>query len=187
MKLQRYFGKKSPKNADILFWNRQSFLRFNQFRINQTLKTLSKKHRLVFLTLPRLLHVNQEGLPGYFDPNVPSGIHNFDLDRQSQLAVETLFPDLITRRIENFFPIVHSMLVMGSVGSIAQTEKSQGFYRHPVTVAFKLAFSTHIRGHGRFQLGLYCVKIFGKNIGSGRTAQQGNGQDGKALFHGFSC
>lgn len=117
-------GKNSPNNADILFWNRQSFLRFNQFRIDQTLKTLSKNHRLVFLTLPRLLHVNQEGLPGYFDPNVPSGIHSFDLDRQSQLAAETLFPHLITRRNENLFPIIHSMLIMGSVGSIAQTDKS---------------------------------------------------------------
>ncbi len=114
----------SSKDSGILFRNRQTFLRFNQFRINRTYQSLSSIDRLVFLVIPRLLHVNQEGLPGYFRENVPCGIHNFNLDRESQIAAETMFPKLILRRNEDFSPIIHTMLIMGSIGSIAQTQKS---------------------------------------------------------------
>ena len=115
---------KPSKDSGKLFWNRQAFLRFNQFRLDRTYQSLSSRDRLVFLVIPRLLHINQEGLPGYINEDVPCGIHNFNLDRESQMAAETLFPNIILRRNKNFSPFIHSMLIMGSVGSIAQTQKS---------------------------------------------------------------
>jgi adenylate cyclase class 1 len=117
-------GKNIHKDSGKIFWNRQAFLRFNQFRLNRTYQSLSSRDRLVFLVIPRLLHVNQEGLPGYFREDVPCGIHNFNLDRESQIAAETMFPNMILRRNEKFDPIIHTMLIMGSIGSIAQTQKS---------------------------------------------------------------
>ena len=114
----------TSKDSGKIFRNRQAFLRFNQFRLNRTFQSLSSRDRLVFLVIPRLLHVNQEGLPGYFREDVPCGIHNFNLDREAQIAAETMFPKMILRRNENFSPIIHTMLIMGSIGSIAQTQKS---------------------------------------------------------------
>ena len=112
-------------NAETLFYNRQAFKRFNQFKIDRTLNTLSEIDRLIFTTVPRLLHVNQEGLPGYVDEkNVPCGIMNFTMDHESLVASEKLFPNVIIRRQENLTPVIHTALLMGSLGSIAQSKKS---------------------------------------------------------------
>ena len=59
--------EEKQNDAETLFYNRQAFKRFNQFKIDRTLNTLSEIDRLIFTTVPRLLHVNQEGLPGYVD------------------------------------------------------------------------------------------------------------------------
>ncbi len=116
------------KGMDIkpgnLFTNRQAFLRFNQFKTDRTMKTLSESDRTVFAVLPRLLHVNQEGLPGYLDNQVPCGIVNFELTRECQVHCEKLFPNVIIRRNERLNPVIHSVLLIGSVGTVAQTKKS---------------------------------------------------------------
>jgi len=111
-------------DEEMLFSNRQDFLRFNRFKIDRNLITLSEIDRLIFLVAPRLLHVHQEGLPGYFEGDPPCGIHNFTLDKESQIAAEKLFPDVIIRRNPELKPVIHTALLMGSVGSIAQTKKS---------------------------------------------------------------
>ncbi len=49
---------------------------------------------------------------------------NFTLDYESRIAAEKLFPDVIIRREETLNPVIHTALLMGSVGSIAQTKKS---------------------------------------------------------------
>ena len=117
--------KEKQNDAETLFYNRQAFKRFNQFKIDRTLNTLSAIDRLIFTTVPRLLHVNQEGLPGYVnEKDVPCGIMNFTMDHESQVAAEKLFPDTIIRRQANLNPVVHTALLMGSLGSIAQSKKS---------------------------------------------------------------
>jgi len=117
--------EEKQNDAETLFYNRQSFIRFNQFKIDRTLRTLSEVDRLIFSTVPRLLHVNQEGLPGFVDDkNVPCGIMNFTMDHESRVAAEKLFPEIIIRRQENLNPVIHTALLMGSLGSIAQSKKS---------------------------------------------------------------
>ncbi len=70
-------------DEEMLFSNRQDFLRFNRFKIDRNLITLSEIDRLIFLVAPRLLHLHQEGLPGYFEGDPTCGIHNFNLDKES--------------------------------------------------------------------------------------------------------
>ena len=53
--------------SEALFANRQAFKKFNRFKISQTLKTLSEIDRLIFIAIPRMLHVNQKELPGYIN------------------------------------------------------------------------------------------------------------------------
>jgi adenylate cyclase, class 1 len=123
------FTKKSQRkhilaDEEIVCSNKQDYLMFNRFKIDRTMKTLSRIDRLIFLVLPRLLHVHQEGLPGYFDGDPPCGIHNFELNKEAQIAAEKLFPNIIIRRNPKLNPIIHTALLMGSLGSIAQTKKS---------------------------------------------------------------
>jgi len=118
--------KQITADSQALFDNRKEFLKFNRYKIDRTLKTLSEIDRLIFAAVPRLLHIHQPGLPGYFesDKKVPCGIFNFKIDREMEVACEKLFPDAVWRRNEELDPVIHSVLLMGSVGSIAQTKKS---------------------------------------------------------------
>ncbi|MBT5029046.1 MAG: adenylate cyclase [Nitrospina sp.] len=121
---KKFAQTSSQTDEEMLFSNRQNFLRFNRFKIDRNLITLSDIDRLIFLVIPRLLHVHQEGLPGYFEGDPPCGIYNFLLDKEAQIAAEKLFPDVIIRRNQSLKPVIHTALLMGSVGSIAQTVKS---------------------------------------------------------------
>ncbi|MDH5762826.1 MAG: class I adenylate cyclase [Nitrospinota bacterium] len=112
------------KISNTLFNNRQLFLRYNQYKINRILETLSPNDRLVFTLIPRLLHINQEGLPGYIEDNVPAGIYNFEINQECRMAAEKLFPEIILRGGENHSPFIRTVLLMGSTGSIAQSKKS---------------------------------------------------------------
>lgn len=112
------------KDLNTLIDNRRFFLRFNQYKINQAQKVFSESCRSVFMTIPRLLHVNQQGLPGYVEGDVPCGIYNYSIDLQSQFFGEKLFRNRVIRRNENLSPVIHSLLLVGSMGSVAQNEKS---------------------------------------------------------------
>lgn len=110
--------------ASTLFSNRQLFIRYNQYKINRILQTLSSRDGQVFTVIPRLLHVHQKGLPGYIQEDVPCGIHNFTVNAECRFASERLFPNIIIRRNERFTPFIETVLLMGSTGSIAQSQKS---------------------------------------------------------------
>ncbi len=114
----------APETTDILFDNRQAFHRFNRFKLTRTFQTLPPGERWIFYLIPRLLHINQEGFPGYVAGDAPCGINNFILTKESQVACEFMFPDLISSRPKNLKPIIQTALLMGSVGSIAMTKKS---------------------------------------------------------------
>ena len=117
-------GDDKQSISEILFENRQAFIKFNRFKTSQTLKTLSPIDQLIYTVIPRLLHVNQEGLPGYVGEDVPCGIFNYTLDNETKIALEKLFPDVIVRKNSRERPVIQTILLMGSVGSIAQTYKS---------------------------------------------------------------
>jgi len=112
------------KISNTLFNNRQLFLRYNQFKFNRILETLSATDRLVFTLIPRLLHINQKGLPGYIQDDVPCGIYNFKINQEYQIAAERLFPNRIIRGGENHSSFIDTVLLMGSTGSMAQSQKS---------------------------------------------------------------
>ena len=63
-KIKKLRKKLKKNDLEALTDNRQSFLKFNRFKIHRNLVTLSEIDQTIFLTIPRLLHVHQEGLPG---------------------------------------------------------------------------------------------------------------------------
>lgn len=111
-------------SSDRLVENRKLFLGFNQYKIDRAQKKFSEARKNVFLSIPRLLHVNQPGLPGYVEGETPCGIYNYTIDMQCQFSGESLFPDQPIVRNENLSPAIQSLLLVGSMGSIAQNDKS---------------------------------------------------------------
>tara|TARA_B100000686_G_scaffold335831_1_gene404928 strand:- start:2856 stop:4805 length:1950 start_codon:yes stop_codon:yes gene_type:complete len=71
-----------------------------------------------------MLHVNQKNIPGYISDDVPCGIFNYKLDQETQRVLEKIFPGIILRKTSEKKPIIQTILLMGSLGSIAQTKKS---------------------------------------------------------------
>ena len=110
--------------SEEIFRNRQIFLRYNQFKLDRIKEILSFKDRRIFTLIPRLLHTHQEGLPGYIEGDVPQGIHNYTVSHETRFVAEELFPEILIHRPENFEPFIETILIMGSVGSIAHTQKS---------------------------------------------------------------
>ena len=66
--------------SNELFNNRQIFLRYNQFKLDRIKEILSFRDRRIFTIIPRLLHSNQEGLPGFIPGDMPQGIRNYIVD-----------------------------------------------------------------------------------------------------------
>ncbi len=110
--------------SNELFNNRQLFIRYNRFKLDRINEILAFRDRRVFTIIPRLLHSNQEGLPGYIEGNVPQGISNYVLTPEILFTAEELFPGVIIRRNVEFKPFIETVLLMGSIGSIAHTQKS---------------------------------------------------------------
>ncbi len=110
--------------SNELFHNRQTFLRYNQHRINEIFSNLNPEDRKVFTLIPRLLHINQKGLPGFITDQVPCGIQGFPLSYECRFAQESLFPDVHSQPNQNLNPFIECILLMGSAGSIAQNVKS---------------------------------------------------------------
>lgn len=110
--------------SNQLFFNRKIFLRYNQFKLDRINEILSFTDRRIFTLIPRLLHTHQEGLPGYLPGKVPQGVHSFTVNHECQFTGEELFPETIIRRQEYVKPFIESIMLMGSVGSVAHTQKS---------------------------------------------------------------
>ena len=109
-------------------------LRYNKARIERALTLMPEKHRPLFHVLPFLVHVNHEALPGYVTPptsdeTVPFGINNYSFRPDVELALKRCFPALshLFADIKQIWPrqrAVDALVLMGSVGTIAQTDDS---------------------------------------------------------------
>lgn len=113
-------------------------LRYNKARIERAITLLPDRNKPLFHLLPFLVHVNHELLPGYIAPSstndtVPFGINNYSFRPDIQKSFLDCFPqhrDLISD-IKKIWPrqrAIESLVLMGSVGTIAQTEHSDFDY-----------------------------------------------------------
>ena len=109
-------------------------LRYNKARIERALTLMPEKHRPLFHVLPFLVHVNHKALPGYVTPptsdeTVPFGINNYSFRPDVELALKRCFPaqSHLFADIKQIWPrqrAVDALVLMGSVGTIAQTDDS---------------------------------------------------------------
>ncbi len=105
--------------------NRRAFKDFNERKTRKILSDLDPAGRAVFLVLPALIHMNAPGYPGYIaGKEVPSGVFHYNPSAESRRALKELFPHTAPPPRMTGRPMVESLALMGSIGSIAQTSKS---------------------------------------------------------------
>lgn len=110
-------------------------LRYNKARIERALVLLSEERRPLFHVIPLLLHINHPKLPGYVEPSAQNfyGLNNFSFRDEIKNAVVTLLPEQksLFDDLKAIWPrhrAIDALVLMGSIGTIAQSDKSDFDY-----------------------------------------------------------
>jgi adenylate cyclase class 1 len=117
----------------IYLKNRQSWRKYNALRVKRAFEVNADQGRLAFHVIPYLLSVNHPALPGYVsDHAFSTGIYLYNPGETEENALRKSFPKFDFRTAEGARRsgglIVESIMIMGSIGSIAQTKKSDYDY-----------------------------------------------------------
>ena len=100
------------------------FLEINHQRLERTQNSLKWKQRNFLNLLPLFFHINHKQLPGYVSGDTPSGISLYSPDKASLDAAKSLAKDFEYKETPIVRRDIHSLFIMGSVGTVAQSEKS---------------------------------------------------------------
>ncbi|WP_455208111.1 class I adenylate cyclase [Kaarinaea lacus] len=100
------------------------FLEINRQRLRRTQDSLKWKQRNFLNLLPLFFHVNHKQLPGYVSGETPAGIAFYTPDKTSIEAAKNFSTEFVFRESAQTKRDIHSLFIMGSVGTIAQSEKS---------------------------------------------------------------
>jgi len=111
------------------------YRQYNDERIAKAITFNANKGNILFSTIPYLLHVNHPDLPGYVpNPACPHGIADYDPEKAiSDELLRRCFPACSAPRSEEK-PLkpeqcaILSLKTIGSIGTIAQSEKSDCDY-----------------------------------------------------------
>lgn len=111
------------------------YRKYNQERIAKSVIFNSYKSNILFAAVPYLLHVNRPDLPGYISAeSAPRGIFAFDpVTGLPPELFRRLFPTASLPKPEEVglnpgLCAIHSLKTIGSIGTIAQSEKSDCDY-----------------------------------------------------------
>ncbi|HPN29605.1 MAG TPA: class I adenylate cyclase [bacterium] len=109
--------------------NKKKFFGYNKLRLENSFKFLTDIQKIVLKLIPFLLHTNIKGLPGYVDSqNIPCGLTNYEItDQILNLASNRLNVNI--KKVPDIKKcFIQSLSIMGSIGSIAQNDKSDFDY-----------------------------------------------------------
>jgi adenylate cyclase class 1 len=96
----------------------------NRARLERTCETLPQRKCAVLETLALLFHINHPGFPGYGGEAVPCGIRAYAPGGEALIGAKRLLPPFeLDRRPPPVTPLL-GLYLMGSPGSIAQSEQS---------------------------------------------------------------
>jgi adenylate cyclase class 1 len=126
--VRRAVEPKAEKQRDlfrVLSRNIDCYLRFTRRRLAYLYQGMRPKDRATFSVVPWLLQSNVPGTPGYQQgthPAPPHGVKDFDFNPTMQAAVQEVFPRALQQRASiPHRPVIKSILVMGSVGTIGHS------------------------------------------------------------------
>ena len=103
---------------------KKRFLDINRERLRRTQNALRWKQRDFLDLLPIFFHINHAMLPGYVSKNTPAGIPQYTPSKKGVDAISQISKSFIYKRRALRTYEIHSIFIMGSVGTIAQSEKS---------------------------------------------------------------
>ncbi len=103
---------------------KQRFEQLNHLRLERTRSALSERHRNALELLPLLFHTNHPMLPGYVSHETPCGISGFTPDKNDIRLAQGLSRSFKIQREPHKHRYIHSLFVMGSVGTIAHSDAS---------------------------------------------------------------
>lgn len=110
---------------DLDFKNtKKRFLALNRERLRRTQNALRWKQRDFLELLPIFFHINHAMLPGYVSKNTPAGIPQYNPSKKGLDAVKKIAKSFTYKRRALRTYDIHSIFIMGSVGTIAHSEKS---------------------------------------------------------------
>lgn len=114
-------GEVSKKDIRLI---KQRFLNLHKLRLSRVKESISPRQHIFLDLLPLLFHVNHPILPGYISSLVPAGIPDYSPSKQVLTRAKTLGKGFLFRkRALRIYPI-EGIYLMGSVGSIAHSSKS---------------------------------------------------------------
>lgn len=102
---------------------RDRFMAVNRGRLERWEAGVGERQRLFLQLLPLLLHINHPMLPGYVSGQCPATLHGYEPDERTLHEARMLarsFQYNSRMRVAD----VHSLFLMGSCGTIAQTSGS---------------------------------------------------------------
>jgi len=109
----------------------RAFKAYNRSRIDIAMQIMPQQSSLAIHLVPLVLNYNVEGLPGYYECDTEcAGISLFGLTGEMVIAAAKFIPGFkgIEKEIKKTpppkKPIVDSLLLMGSIGTAAQSDKS---------------------------------------------------------------
>lgn len=117
-------------NTDTLRRNRKIFLNFTCLRRRCAYELNPEKASIAFEIIPMLLSLNEPELPGYVPgAEYGCGIYDVGSAKNIRIAINNFFPETRKRKISYQRhlikkPVIDSLFLMGSIGTVAQNEKS---------------------------------------------------------------
>ncbi|ULN64179.1 class I adenylate cyclase [Vibrio gigantis] len=96
----------------------------NQQRIDRALALMNVQGQQVFNLIPALFHFNHPMIPGYYDQQVPFGIHSVTLNEFQKQFVSDTELTLGGKLTESAEPAILGLYTMGSTSSIGQSTSS---------------------------------------------------------------
>ncbi|MGD8939736.1 MAG: class I adenylate cyclase [Gammaproteobacteria bacterium] len=103
---------------------KKRFLDINRERLRRTQNALRWKQRDFLDVLPIFFHINHAMLPGYVSKNTPAGVSQYTPTKKGVDAVNQISKSFTYKRRALRTYEIQSIFIMGSVGTIAQSEKS---------------------------------------------------------------
>lgn len=125
-----------PLKFDINLIRRNKFVfeQYTQQRRRYAYAMNADNASVAFELIPALLSLNEPDLPGHVPEGETScGIYQFGAARDLKALIQAYFPETSKRRIpyQKYLvkrPFIDTLFVMGSIGTVAQTEKSDYDY-----------------------------------------------------------
>mgnify|MGYP000312493238 CR=1 FL=1 len=100
------------------------FLQVNNARLARTKSALIARQQIFLDILPMLFHVNHPMLPGYVSHQTPCGVAHYVPSKQHIQKTQRLARSFTYRRQPGRQEQIHGIFLMGSCGTVAQSESS---------------------------------------------------------------